>query len=235
MDTIVTQHLIRRGDLNHHGSLYAGRSAPSWILIEGLAGEDLILQKSAKKLAKFIGWTLMTEIVKIPPFGEELHRHLDSYKGAVKQASCSAWNLLYQLLMQNNLPVSKVSFNENGKPYFSDSLVHFSISHSKGLCAAAVSDRPIGVDIELCKAEYNPRLIERSLTEKEQATFDGDFTRLWCRKEAVAKMTGEGIIGYPNYIDTTAYKFNESLIEYKGQKYWLVAVEDSYVMNQGKK
>jgi phosphopantetheinyl transferase len=63
-----------------------------------------------------------------------------------------------------------------------------------------------------------------SLSDEERTVYEGDFTRMWCRKEAVAKMTGEGINGYPDYIDTTKYQFHEELIEHKGQKYWLVVV-----------
>ena len=61
------------------------------------------------------------------------------------------------------------------------------------------------------------------MSGKEKNEFDRDFTRLWCRKEAIAKMTGEGITGYPNNIDTTEYTFTEKQIECDGQKYWLVA------------
>jgi hypothetical protein len=38
-------------------------------------------------------------------------------------------------------------------------------------------------------------------------------------------MTGEGITGYPDYIDTTKFQFHEQQIEWKGQQYWLVAVK----------
>jgi len=153
-----------------------------------------------------------------------LERHLESRNGAVKHASCSAWNLLFQTLLENGLPVSTVSITDIGKPYFLNSNIYFSISHSHGICAVAVADRPVGVDVEIIKTTYPPHMIERSLTIAEQDSFDGDFTHLWCRKEAVAKMTGEGITGYPNNIDTTEYKFNEQQIEHAGQKYWLVVM-----------
>lgn len=172
-----------------------------------------------------VKWTPITETEEIPPFGKALVVHLEKKKGAVKYASCSAWCLLYRLLHMEGLPVCTVSFTDTGKPYFVDSSIHFSLSHSKGVCVVAISDQPVGVDVEVIKDSYNPHLIERSLNENETAVFDGDFTRIWCRKEAVAKMTGEGIIGYPNDIDTTGYEFEEQQIEYDGLKYWLVAVQ----------
>lgn len=173
-----------------------------------------------------IEWRPITETDEIPPLGEELKRHLETWKGAVKRASCSAWNLLYQTLRDNGLTVSSISFTDAGKPYFINSSTCCSISHSHDICAVAVSDRPVGVDVEIIKTTYSPHLIERSLTIAEQDDFDGDFIRLWCRKEAVAKMTGEGITGYPRNIDTTAYTFHEKQIEWKGQNYWLVVVND---------
>lgn len=171
-----------------------------------------------------VEWAPVTEINIAPPLGDALLRHLLSYKGTVRCTSYSAWNLLHQVLLQNDLPVSDVCFTESGKPFFKDGKIHFSISHSKGLCAVAVSDRPVGTDIELCRASYPFRMIEKSLSPREREAFDGDFTRIWSRKEAVAKMTGEGISGYPNQIDTTGFDFREKRIDHDGQNYWLVAV-----------
>ena len=123
-------------------------------------------------------WAPITEIEEISPFGEELERHLKNRKDAVKHASCSAWNLLHQTLLSNGLPVSTISFTDTGKPYFPDSDLFFSLSHSHGLCAVAVADRPVGVDVEVVKESYNPHLIERSLTDEEKAVFDEDFTHV---------------------------------------------------------
>lgn len=172
-----------------------------------------------------VDWTQITNTNVIPPMGDELADHLASYNGTVKHTSCSAWGLLYKTLQINNLPTGTVYFNDTGKPCFKDCPIFFSLSHTKGLCAVAVGDRPVGVDIECCRTNYNPHMVDRSLCTAEKRIYDGDFTRIWCRKEALAKMTGEGIMGYPDGIDTTKFQFDETLIEYCGQKYWLVAVE----------
>ena len=171
-----------------------------------------------------IDWIPITKIEAIPPMGVELMAHLETLKGAVKHASCSAWNLLYKILLKNDFPVPTVSFTDTGKPYFLNSAIRFSLSHSHGVCAVAVADRLVGVDVEIVKEYYPPHMIERSLSENEKVVYDGDFTRIWCRKEAVAKMTGEGITGYPSNIDTTSYTFHEQQFEWDGQKYWLVVV-----------
>ena len=174
-----------------------------------------------------IEWAPVTALFdEGPPFDGDLQDHLKKRKEAGKAASYSAWWLLYRTLKESRLPIGSVAFTDTGKPFFISNSVFFSLSHSKELCAVSVSDRTVGVDVELCRKSYHPRLVERSMTAAERAAFDGDFTRIWCRKEAVAKMTGEGITGYPNHIDTSAYSYQEQKIAYNGREYWLVAVEE---------
>lgn len=180
--------------------------------------------EQSSKPKTIIAWSPISETEWIPPFGEALRLHLEAYRSSVRYASCSAWRLLYRLLEENGLPLGTVAFEKNGKPYFSDVPIYFSLSHSKGVCAVAVCNRPVGVDIEQCSAKYHPRLMERSFAANERTAFDGDFTRLWCRKEAVSKMTGEGIVDFPRYIDTTAYEYEEQMLEWNNRKYWLIAL-----------
>jgi len=173
-----------------------------------------------------VRWAPIRELEKIPPFQGELAEHLRGRRGRVLHDSCSVWELLYRMLEEAGLPPGTVAFTETGKPYFEGSGVFFSLSHSKDVCAAAVADRPVGVDVEICRESYNPRLIRRSLTEAELAVFDGDFTRIWCRKEAAGKMTGEGITGFPRKIETLHRIYEEQRIEYGGSRYWLAAVTE---------
>lgn len=77
-----------------------------------------------------------------------------------------------------------------GKPFFPGvPQVHFSLSHTAGLVAAAVDDRPLGIDVEKL-GPVLPRL-GRRLTGW---TTEEDFFRLWVRREARAKRTGRGIL-----------------------------------------
>ena len=172
-----------------------------------------------------VRWAPIREAGPLPPFGQALCDHISQYRGAVKDASCSAWTLLYEVLREQNLPVGTVAFEENGKPYFTEQHCHFSISHSREICAVAVADRRVGVDAEAVRGQVGSRLTDKVLTDPERACFDGDFIRVWCRKEAVAKMTGRGITGYPVDIDTTdtGYHFWEELIEYGQNTYRITA------------
>lgn len=178
-----------------------------------------------------IEWASIQETDWIPPFGEELKHHILQYRDAAKHASCSAWGLLYKVLQANKLEYSDVRFEDGGKPYFKDSPTYFSVSHSKGMCAVALSDRAVGVDIEQCQETYNTHMVEQSLSKNEKKFYTGDFTKIWCKKEAIAKMTGEGIMGYPKYLNSLkrSYCFQEQLIERAQKKYWIVAVNKKNV------
>jgi len=137
-------------------------------------------------------------------FGTELEAHLDGFQNPSRRASSlSAWSLLHYLLSEQNIcPIPKVSFTDRGKPFFVDSPLHFSISHSGSMCAVSLADVKTGVDIELVRPTYSPSLIRRTLSETEAEVFDGDFTALWCRKECLVKMSGSGISEYPSKINT---------------------------------
>jgi 4'-phosphopantetheinyl transferase len=85
----------------------------------------------------------------------------------------------------------------NGKPALAGERLQFNLSHSGNRAAIAVCEAgPVGVDIEAPRTISEPaRLARRICTERElEAVRQGDdLLRLWVRKEAVAKASGEGL------------------------------------------
>ena len=83
-----------------------------------------------------------------------------------------------------------VERSTRGKPLFAGLDDRwFSLSHSGGLALCALSDRPVGVDVELVRPR-RPGLPAYALSERELAAFDGswqDFYRLWTLKESWCK------------------------------------------------
>ena len=66
--------------------------------------------------------------------------------------------LSYAIAKCFGLDESRLEYAEEdfGKPYVtSHPDVHFNISHTDGYCAVAVSDKPVGVDIQLIKSELS--------------------------------------------------------------------------------
>lgn len=77
----------------------------------------------------------------------------------------------------------------NGKPFFpGHPQVHFSISHTAGAAAVAVSDAPVGVDIQHIQTPPRRLAYLTGLEEPEV------FFRSWAQWEARAKRTGTGIL-----------------------------------------
>ena len=108
----------------------------------------------------------------------------------------------YREMTGNVLP--SIAVTERGKPYFVDAHLHFSISHTKNHAFCALSDRPVGIDAEEMDRGINLKLAEKILSPAEKARFDGTremLLRFWVLKEAAAKLSGEGLKGYPKHTD----------------------------------
>lgn len=88
---------------------------------------------------------------------------------------------------------------ENGKPYAENLNIHFNISHSDDVVICAVSDEPVGVDIEKIR-EIDLKVAHRVFNSKEcdyvfedkDKTYER-FFEIWTRREAYAKLSGDGI------------------------------------------
>lgn len=86
----------------------------------------------------------------------------------------------------------------NGKPVLAGIPgIHFNLSHCRRCVCCAVSDSPVGIDVEdiqfdidLAKAVLNDDELGRVLSS---ARPEIEFTRFWTMKESLLKLTGEGI------------------------------------------
>lgn len=80
---------------------------------------------------------------------------------------------------------------ENGKPYIGGNPLYFSLSHSGTRGIIAISDKPIGVDLEVYSESMRLSVFER-FSECEQAEIaDGrDFLKHWTAREAYVKTYG---------------------------------------------
>lgn len=114
-----------------------------------------------------------------------------------------------------------------GKPYLSDyPNVHFNISHSGKYVACAVSDKPIGIDIQkICECDFD--VAKRVCNEKELKQIENsedkasEFTKLWTQKEAVLKMIGTGIA----YGDIKNCLDNHNIGSERIENYWVSICE----------
>lgn len=85
-----------------------------------------------------------------------------------------------------------VTLGEHGKPFIPGQ-AHFSLSHSGKYAAIAVSETPVGLDIERIRP-LPQKALERFLLPDEIARCKSaeDGVRFWTMKEAVSKVSGTG-------------------------------------------
>ena len=98
----------------------------------------------------------------------------------------------------------KIEITKSGKPFFENIAgLHFNISHSGSEVAIAFSTKPVGFDMEVLDRKRDCLAIaERFFTAEEsrEVKMAGDsanklFARLWTAKEAMLKLSGEGLVG----------------------------------------
>ncbi len=82
-----------------------------------------------------------------------------------------------------------------------DENLHFNVSHSGDWILIAVSENPVGIDLEKINASFiYQNLLDFSFNADEQNDIQTsnfshyNFYRLWTRKEALLKATGKGLI-----------------------------------------
>ena len=150
----------------------------------------------------------------IPPQGRPLsadHRHgeavifgcMDLEGRSGHEAGRALLQRLWEQHIGSHLP--EIAVTERGKPYFVDGGWHFSISHTKRRVFCVLSEAPVGIDAEEADRNINLALAGKILSPGEQAQFDAAedkraaLLRFWVLKEAAAKLSGEGLKGYPNH------------------------------------
>lgn len=110
---------------------------------------------------------------------------------------------LYRQETGEDLP--EILVTDRGKPYFPESDWHFSISHTRSHAFCVLSRNNIAIDAEELDRKINLKLAEKILSPGEKQQFEAAENReralltFWVLKEAAAKLSGEGLRGYPNH------------------------------------
>lgn len=128
--------------------------------------------------------------------------------------------LAYQLLKQGLREIYGITenpvfeYNEHGKPSIvGHPEIFFNLSHCKYAAVCALSDQPIGIDVESIR-EYKENLVRYTMNDEEVREIESSdnpaatFIRLWTMKEATMKLIGTGISNdMKTVIDTSLYKY----------------------------
>ena len=136
------------------------------------------------------------------PFGEtEKKRLLAIGNSASRRQSVCALQALAALLDQAHVSPLPITREAGEKPCFIGGTTHhFNLSHTPSLVAAALADAPVGIDVERMGKERNEAaIVRRFFDTRERALWEANPTRecfyaLWTKKEAAAKLYGEGLL-----------------------------------------
>ena len=114
-----------------------------------------------------------------------------------RKQSFGAGLLLKKCLEEYHINIEDIRYGKHGKPEIEG--IYFNLSHSHDMVVLAVSNRPIGCDIEKV-GKIRDGIAKHYFTDNEVRyleQYDGDkkreeFYHLWTMKESYMKMTGEG-------------------------------------------
>lgn len=138
----------------------------------------------------------------LPLLSEQRREQALKYKHDQGRRTCVAAYLLLCEGLKREYGITEppvFGYSQHGKPYIiGKEHIHFNLSHCRGAAICAIAPYTIGIDIEHIRS-CNESLINYTMNEKEiQLIREAQhpelaFTRLWTMKEAILKMSGEGI------------------------------------------
>lgn len=108
---------------------------------------------------------------------------------------------------ETGAPLPEIRYTPRGKPYFSNSDLHFSITHTERHAFCVLAHCPVGIDAEELDRQIRPAMVTRVLSSTEQIRYSSAadprlaFLAMWVLKEAEVKLSGEGLTGFPNQTD----------------------------------
>ncbi|MBP3775440.1 MAG: 4'-phosphopantetheinyl transferase superfamily protein [Prevotella sp.] len=138
----------------------------------------------------------------LPLLSDQRREQALKFKHEQGRKTCAAAYLLLCEGLRKEYGITEkpvFEYGEHGKPFIvGHPDIHFNLSHCREAAVCVISDRPVGVDIESIR-EYKESLVRYTMNEDEIAQItqsshpEEAFTRLWTMKEAVLKLSGEGL------------------------------------------
>ena len=131
------------------------------------------------------------------------------------------------LLIRHEIGEKPLVFGEHEKPYVKDNSLYFSVSHSGEIVAITTDSTELGMDVEALPAADRLKIADRFYHVNERAyVHEADdecraFCRIWTRKEAYLKCTGEGISTDLTAFDTTSPPLSECIVTHDLEGYCL--------------
>ena len=138
----------------------------------------------------------------LPQLSEQRREQCLRFKHELGRQTCAAAYLLLCEALRKEYGITEkpvFEYGEHGKPSIvGHPEICFNISHCREAVLCALSDKLIGVDIESIR-EYKDTLVHYTMNDSEIEEIlhspnpAETFIRFWTMKEAVLKLSGEGI------------------------------------------
>lgn len=150
-----------------------------------------------------------------------------------------AWNTLeYAVSRSFNLNPGDIDFKCSEDGAWSCDKFFFSISHTDGVAVVAVSNAPVGVDVENTGRFMKKlgedggmlaRMMAESMTWRERRHYGegiDDFLICWTRKESLFKAEDKKRF-VPKKLDTTGHSFATKIVAPAGSRYYISVCADN--------
>lgn len=124
--------------------------------------------------------------------------HIDTFRHMGARRQSLAGELLLRRLLAAEGIEGIPERLPSGQPVLQGSDAYVSIAHCEDCIACAVSDRPIGIDVEKLRP-VKPGMAQKVCTPEELSYVQDDpvrFFEIWTAKEAYFKMQGTGITDF---------------------------------------
>lgn len=143
-----------------------------------------------------------------------------------------SWEPLLREILKKDYHLEAVCLerDEWGKPYLKNGELFFNVSHAGEYVVIALSENPVGVDIE-GRRKIKDGMYRKVVQPEEQMLIGGDrewdFLRLWTLKESFVKAEGKGL-----RIPMKEYYFvkeaEEFFVNYGGNRAtWMFYIEET--------
>ena len=158
----------------------------------------------------------------------------DTNNSKIKLQKYWSWKLLeYAIKNTLNRDIADFHFSKNEFGKWSTNSFKFSITHTDNFVGIAISNNPIGIDIEKISATQSKNFPTRTLTLSELNEYSVISTEeqnsylitKWTQKEAIFKCFGSDFF-IPNTIDTTKFSVYSKKFKYENDEYILSVATD---------
>ena len=126
-----------------------------------------------------------------------------SFRFLIDQVLCAKAYLLLKKGLKDHYGIDgnpDFDYIRHEKPILRDHpRIHFNLSHCRQGVLCVIADQPVGCDIEEIEQQLDLNLCHFCYNDSEVARITAsahpciEFSKLWTRKEAALKLTGEGI------------------------------------------